>query len=81
MTQSTKPSTDNKSPTHTVYAVIDGRTDTDDASWTPVSGAWAHQDGQGFSFSLGKLRLVLRPKKARASTDAIDLSVDAEVTL
>lgn len=79
MTKPTKPSTNQ--PTHTVYAVIDGKTETDPALWTPISGAWAHQDGRGYSFSLGKLRCVLRPRKARdAAEEAVDLSLDAEVS-
>ncbi|MBZ9960629.1 hypothetical protein [Mesorhizobium sp. BR1-1-14] len=53
-----------KAPTHGVFAV---EGDGDDAHWTRIGAAWAHQDGQGINLSVAAMplsgRLVVRVSK------------------
>lgn len=54
----------NQTP-HGVY-VVEG--EGDNAFWTKIGAAWAHQDGKGFNIQLSSLplngRLVIREPKA-----------------
>jgi hypothetical protein len=51
-------------PTHTVF-VVEG--EGDNAFWTKVGAAWAHEDGEGFSITVTAVplngRLVVRKAK------------------
>ena len=74
MTQSTTRT--NNQPTHTVYAVIEPQVDGAEANWVPITGAWRHKDGEGLAFPLGKLRIVIRPRKTK-----VDMADTEEVIL
>lgn len=54
-------------PTHAVY-VVEG--EGENAFWTKVGAAWAHDDSEGFSITLTAIpltgRLVVRKPKAKA---------------
>jgi hypothetical protein len=51
-------------PTHAVFSV---EGEGDNAFWTKIGAAWAHEDGKGFSITLSCLpvngRLTLREPK------------------
>ena len=53
--------TPGKKPTHVVYHVREGRSDS---FWTRIGAAWHHQDGKGFNVQLDCVpldgRLALR---------------------
>jgi hypothetical protein len=57
-------------PSHAVY-VVEG--DGDNAYWTKVGSAWAHQDGEGFSIALVAMplngRLVVRNPRAQVQDE------------
>jgi len=46
-----------KKPTHRLYRV---NGNGENASWTPIGAAWAHQDGKGFSISCDAVPLTGR---------------------
>ena len=50
-------------PTHVVY-VVEGK--GDDARWTRVGAAWAHEDGNGLNIALN--RLVVRKATSKDQT-------------
>ena len=54
-------------PTYAVY-VVEG--EGDNAYWTKIGAAWAHEDGEGYNISLTALplngRLVVRTAKSDA---------------
>ncbi|GAA0273388.1 hypothetical protein LNAOJCKE_4859 [Methylorubrum aminovorans] len=60
--------TTNNRPSHAVY-VVEG--EGENAFWTRIGAAWAHEDGDGFNLQLSCLpltgRLVIR--KPRPKTD------------
>jgi hypothetical protein len=58
-------------PTHGVY-VVEG--EGENAYWTKVGAAWAHEDGEGYNITLSAVplngRLVLRTAKPNADREA-----------
>ena len=62
--------TSNKSPTHIVYHVRDGKDDK--SFWTRIGSAWAHGDGKGFNAQLESVpldgRITLRVATDKTST-------------
>ncbi len=50
MTDSKKPETAPKAPTHIAYQVRDGKGDK--GFWTRIGAAWQHKDGNGFNIQL-----------------------------
>ncbi|WP_441234502.1 hypothetical protein [Bradyrhizobium sp. 930_D9_N1_4] len=59
--------TENKRPTHRVYAVR--KTGPDKSFWTEIGAAWANRDGKGFSLKLnlipiGDADIVVREVEA-----------------
>jgi hypothetical protein len=60
-----KPDQKSKRPSHGVF-VVEG--EGDNAFWTKIGAAWAHEEGKGFNVNLTCLpfggRLVVREPKA-----------------
>lgn len=65
----TRTSTSNR-PSHAVY-VVEG--DGENAYWTKVGAAWAHEDSDGFNLQLSCLplsgRLVVRKPRPKTDTE------------
>jgi hypothetical protein len=66
-----KDAPEKKRPSHAVY-VVDG--EGENAFWTKIGAAWAHEDGEGFNLMLTAFplsgRLVVRKPKPKADDAA-----------
>lgn len=72
-----RPKTEKKLPSHNVF-IVDG--DGDKAFWTKIGGAWAHEDGEGFTLSLIAMpltgRIVVRKVKPPEGQEAAGAKQD-----
>ena len=55
MTDTQKPPTTSKTPSHIAYHVRNGNSER--GYWTRIGAAWAHADGNGFNIQIETLPL------------------------